>query len=145
MDEQAKALASEHGLAWIKPPLDPYASHDLVEGLVRLPVDPVPLTEEELARLNVLDASYDEHTAILEDVRTHGLPFLLVQRISHFPAAHHRRGFARMPGELGLVVEKRKHLVRLSCDVSRCLLCDDSSTRLLLAVKWCRLQGALAL
>jgi ParB family chromosome partitioning protein len=67
MDEQAKALAAEQGLAWVKPTLDPYASHDLVDGLVRLPAEPAPLTEAELARLDELDASYDEYAAILED------------------------------------------------------------------------------
>ena len=67
MEEQAKALAAEQGLAWVKPTLDPYASHDLVEGLIRLLAEPAPLTEEELARLDALDASYDEHAAILED------------------------------------------------------------------------------
>ncbi|WP_062345289.1 ParB/RepB/Spo0J family partition protein [Novosphingobium sp. CCH12-A3] len=67
MEEQAKALAAEQGLAWVKPTLDPYASHDLVEGMVRLPAEPAPLTEAELARLDELDASYDEHAAILED------------------------------------------------------------------------------
>ncbi len=67
MEEQANALAAEQGLAWVKPTLDSYASHDLVEGLVRLPAEPAPLTEAELARLNELDASYDEHAAILED------------------------------------------------------------------------------
>jgi ParB family chromosome partitioning protein len=67
MEEQAKALAAEQGLAWVRPTLDPYASHDLVEGLVRLPAEPAPLTEAELARLDKLDATYDEHAAILED------------------------------------------------------------------------------
>ncbi|PKB25289.1 ParB family protein [Novosphingobium kunmingense] len=67
MEEQAKVLAEEQGLAWIKPTLDPYASHDLIEGLVRLPAEPAPLTEAELARLDELDNSYDEHAAILED------------------------------------------------------------------------------
>jgi ParB family transcriptional regulator, chromosome partitioning protein len=67
MEEQAKQLAAQQGLAWVRPTLDPYASHDLVEGLVRLPAEPAPLTEAELARLDVLDASYDEHAAILED------------------------------------------------------------------------------
>jgi len=67
MEEQAKALAAEQGLAWVKPTLDPYVSHDLVEGLVRLPAEPAPLTEAELAKLDELDASYDEHAAILED------------------------------------------------------------------------------
>src|SRR3546814_5568971 len=46
---------------------DAYASHDLVEGLIRLPAEPAPLTDAELARLDELDASYDEHAAILED------------------------------------------------------------------------------
>jgi len=67
MEEQAKALAAEQGLAWVKPTLDPYASHDLVEGFVRLHAEPAPLTEAELARLDELDTSYDEHAAILED------------------------------------------------------------------------------
>ena len=67
MEEQAKALAAEQGLAWVKPTLDPYASHDLVDGLVRLLAEPAPLTEAELARLDELDVSYDEYAAILED------------------------------------------------------------------------------
>ena len=67
MAEQAQALAAEQGLAWVKPTLDPYASHDLVEGLVRLPAEPAPLTDVELARLDALDASYDENAAVLED------------------------------------------------------------------------------
>lgn len=67
MEETAKALAAEQGLAWVKPTLNPYASHDLVSGLTRLPAEPAPLSEAELARLDELDASYDEHAAILED------------------------------------------------------------------------------
>jgi ParB family transcriptional regulator, chromosome partitioning protein len=67
MEEQARTLAAEQGLAWVKPTLDSYASHDLVEGLVRLSAEPAPLSEAELARLDELDASYDEHAAILED------------------------------------------------------------------------------
>lgn len=67
MEEQAGALAAEQGLAWVKPTLDPYASHDLVEGLVRLPAEPAPLTEAELARLDELDAAWDEHAAIVEN------------------------------------------------------------------------------
>lgn len=67
MEKRAKALAAEQGLAWVKPTLDAYASHDLVEGLIRLPAEPAPLTDAELARLDELEASYDEHAAILED------------------------------------------------------------------------------
>lgn len=43
MEEQAQALAAEQGLAWVKATLDPYASHDLVDGLIRLPAEPAPL------------------------------------------------------------------------------------------------------
>jgi ParB family chromosome partitioning protein len=67
MEEEAQALAAEQGLAWVKPTLDPYASHDLVEGLVRLPAEPAPFTEAELARLDELDAAWDEHATIVED------------------------------------------------------------------------------
>lgn len=67
MEEEARALAAEHGVAWVKPTLDPYASHDLVEGLVRLPAEPEPLSEAEVTRLEELDTSWDEHAAILED------------------------------------------------------------------------------
>lgn len=67
MEEQAATLAAEQGLAWVKPTLEPYASHNLIEGLVRLPAEPAPLTEAELARLDELDASYDAHAAIVED------------------------------------------------------------------------------
>jgi ParB family chromosome partitioning protein len=67
MEEHASAVAAEQGLAWVKPTLDTYASHDLVGGLVRLPAEPTPLTEAEIARLDELDASYDEHAAVLED------------------------------------------------------------------------------
>ncbi len=67
MEEHASAVAAEQGLAWVKPTLDTYASHDLVGGLVRLPAEPAPLTEAEIARLDELDASYDEHAAVLED------------------------------------------------------------------------------
>src|SRR3546814_10274666 len=37
MEKRAKALAAEQGLVWVRPTLDAYASHDLVEGLIRLP------------------------------------------------------------------------------------------------------------
>ena len=66
MEEQAKALAAEHRIAWVRPTLDNYVSHDVLEGLHRLPAEPAPLSETELARLDELDKSFDEHAAILE-------------------------------------------------------------------------------
>ena len=67
MEAAAETLAAEQGVAWVKPTLDPFVSHLVVEGLVRLPTEPAPLTEAELDRLDKLDASYDQHAAILED------------------------------------------------------------------------------
>jgi ParB family chromosome partitioning protein len=62
-------LANEAGevLAWVKPTLDAYVSQDLVEGLQRISATAPPLSEADVARLDELDASYDEHAAILED------------------------------------------------------------------------------
>ena len=66
MEEQAKVLAAEYEIAWVRPTLDNYVSHDVLEGLHRLPAEPAPLSEAELARLDELDRSFDEHAAILE-------------------------------------------------------------------------------
>ena len=66
MEVQAKVLAAEHEIAWVRPTLDNYVSHDVLEGLHRLPSEPASLSEAELARLDELDKSFDEHAAILE-------------------------------------------------------------------------------
>jgi hypothetical protein len=66
MEEQAKALAAEQGLAGSSP-RSILCQPRPRRGLVRLSAEPAPLTEAELARLEALDASWDEHAAILED------------------------------------------------------------------------------
>jgi len=67
MAEAAKALAAETGLAWVKPTLECYVSHEQVDGLVRLPAEPAPLEEAETKRLEELETAYDATAAILED------------------------------------------------------------------------------
>lgn len=67
MDAMAQALAAEQGVAWVKPTLDAYVTHDHLEGLHRVPTTPTPLSEAELARIAELDAAYDVQAAILED------------------------------------------------------------------------------
>ncbi|WP_339688364.1 ParB/RepB/Spo0J family partition protein [uncultured Parasphingorhabdus sp.] len=67
MDAAAQAKAGETGLAWVKPTLDCYVSHELVGGLSRLPAEPAPLEAAETARLGELEAAYDIQAAILED------------------------------------------------------------------------------
>lgn len=67
MDEAAEKAALEYGLAWVRPTLGTYVSHDLVEGLGRLPCEPAPLTEQEAQELGELEADYDGVAAVLED------------------------------------------------------------------------------
>lgn len=67
MEEAASKTAAEHGLAWVRPTLDCYVGHDLVQGLGRLPCDPAPLSEQEAQELADLEADYDRAAAILED------------------------------------------------------------------------------
>lgn len=67
MDEAASKVAQELGLAWVRTTLGNYVSHDLVEGLGRLPCEPAPLSEQEAQELTELEADYDRTAAILED------------------------------------------------------------------------------
>lgn len=67
MEAEARALAEQHGLAWVRPTLDNYASHELTTGLTRLVSEPAPLSDDDVTRLEALDAAYDEQAAILED------------------------------------------------------------------------------
>ena len=66
MEAAAEARSAELGLAWVRPTLDCYVSHDLVEGLGRLPAEPAPLSEEEAKELSDLEGEYDREAAILE-------------------------------------------------------------------------------
>lgn len=67
MEEAAEKTALEYGLAWVRPTLGTYVSHDLVEGMSRLPCEPAPMTEQEVKELGELEADYDLVAAVLED------------------------------------------------------------------------------
>ncbi|ABC65018.1 ParB/RepB/Spo0J family partition protein [Erythrobacter litoralis] len=67
MEEAASKSALEYGLAWVRPTLGNYVSHDLVEGLRRLPCEPAPMTEQEAQEFGDLEADYDRIAAVLED------------------------------------------------------------------------------
>jgi len=67
MEEAAEKTALEYGLAWVRPTLGNYVSHDLTEGLGRLPCEPAPMTEQEAQELGELEADYDRVAAVLED------------------------------------------------------------------------------
>jgi ParB family chromosome partitioning protein len=67
MEVAAKKTADELGLAWIRPTLGSYVSHDLIEGLSRLPCEPAPLNDDDAQELSKLEGDYDRVAAILED------------------------------------------------------------------------------
>jgi ParB family chromosome partitioning protein len=67
MEEAAEKVAIEYGLAWVRPTLGTYVSHDLVDGLNRLPCEPAPMTDREVQELGELEADYDRVAAVLED------------------------------------------------------------------------------
>jgi len=67
MEWRSDEIKDQHGLAWVKPTLDCYLSHELVEGLNRLPTELEPLGEEALARLSELEIEYDGEAVILEN------------------------------------------------------------------------------
>ncbi len=70
MEWRADELKDEQGLAWVRPTLDCYVSHELIEGLNQLPVELEPLGDEAVARLSELEIQYDDQAAILENEET---------------------------------------------------------------------------
>ncbi len=67
MEWRSDEIKDQHGLAWVKPTLDCYVSHELIEGLNRLPTELEPLSEEAIARLSELEIEYDGEAVILEN------------------------------------------------------------------------------
>ena len=67
MDWRSDEIKDQHGLAWVKPTLDCYVSHELIEGLNRLPTELESLSEEAIARLSELEIEYDNEAVILEN------------------------------------------------------------------------------
>ncbi|WP_422342814.1 ParB/RepB/Spo0J family partition protein [Parasphingorhabdus sp.] len=70
MEWRADEMKDEQGLAWVRPTLDCYVSHELVEGLSKLPVEFESLSDEAVARLSELEIQYDAQAAILENEET---------------------------------------------------------------------------
>jgi ParB family chromosome partitioning protein len=63
----ADAVASEHGLAFVRPTLDPYVGYPATEGLRRVAVEKAPLTDAETARVEALETELGAQVAILEN------------------------------------------------------------------------------
>lgn len=67
MEALAAEAAAEAGIAWVRPTLERWIGYGQTEGLRRVPVESPPLTDEESAAVDALEAEIDEHAATLED------------------------------------------------------------------------------
>jgi ParB family chromosome partitioning protein len=67
MDAFAAETAAETGLGWVRPTLENWLGGDLTSGLRRVPVETVPLTDEESAAVDALEAEIEEAALGLED------------------------------------------------------------------------------
>lgn len=67
MEWRADEIKDEQGLAWVRPTLDCYVSHELIEGLNRLPTELEEFGEEAIKRLSELEIEYDAQAVILEN------------------------------------------------------------------------------
>jgi ParB family chromosome partitioning protein len=72
--EKLEAFAAETAasadLAFVRPTLDSWAGYEARRGLQRVRLEPVPLTEEESAEVETLEAETEELIARLEDEET---------------------------------------------------------------------------
>ena len=69
--DKLEALAAEEtvrtGLGWVRPTLERWVGYPLTEGLRRIPLETPPLSDEEKASVDALEAETDELVALLED------------------------------------------------------------------------------
>jgi ParB family chromosome partitioning protein len=67
MEALAAETAAEAGIGWVRPTLERWVGYAQTEGLRRVAVEPPPLTDEESALVDALEAEIDEHAATLEE------------------------------------------------------------------------------
>lgn len=70
MEALAADIAASSGLAFVRPTLESWAGYDLTAGLQRVRLESVPLTDEEAAELEALEAENEELAALLDDEQT---------------------------------------------------------------------------
>ncbi len=70
MGALAADAAAEAGLAWVRPTLERWIGDGQTEGLRRVPLESPPLTDEESASVDALEAEVDDHVATLEGEET---------------------------------------------------------------------------
>jgi ParB family chromosome partitioning protein len=67
MEALTEEARSRSGLGWVRPTLDRWIGQDLTEGLCRVDVERVPLTEEERDTVGALEAEMETLSNLLED------------------------------------------------------------------------------
>lgn len=70
METLAAEAAAEAGLAWVRPSLERWIGYGQTEGLRRVPIESPPLTDEESASVDALEAEIEDLVGILEDEET---------------------------------------------------------------------------
>jgi ParB family chromosome partitioning protein len=70
MESLAADTGASSGLAFVRPTLEPWAGYDLTRGLQRLQLEPLPLTDEERAEVEALEAETEALIAQIEDEQT---------------------------------------------------------------------------
>jgi ParB family transcriptional regulator, chromosome partitioning protein len=70
MEALAVETSAASGLAFVRPTLDAWASYDAARGLQRVQLETRPLTQEESAEVEALEAETEELIAQLEDEQT---------------------------------------------------------------------------
>jgi ParB family chromosome partitioning protein len=67
LDALAAQTAAEQGLAFVRPTLEAWVSYPAAEGLRRVPVERAPLSDEESARVEALEAEIGALADLFED------------------------------------------------------------------------------
>jgi ParB family chromosome partitioning protein len=67
MEQLAETMAAETGLAFVRPTLETWVGYGRLDGLARVPVEAAPLSDDEQAAIDTLQAEIDGLVAMLED------------------------------------------------------------------------------
>ena len=70
MEALAARTAASSGLAFVRPTLETWAGYDVTRGLQRVQLETPPLTDEESAEVEALEAETEELVAQIEDEQT---------------------------------------------------------------------------
>jgi len=70
LEAEAARTATELGYAFVRPTLNSWIAHEQVQGLRRVPVETVPLTDEETASVDSLEGEIEDLVDLLQDEET---------------------------------------------------------------------------